>query len=132
MIYTTEQKTYSFTLHGVISPKPRPRFNGRQAYLPKRYRNWKQSAIESLKSQLPPNHQPIERCGIAIQLHGSHRGDADNIFGSLADALVQSGVIVDDRLSVVSSIKLEHFSGKEKFASIAIRELSARSCQVMR
>ena len=123
MIYTTEQKTYSFTLHGVIVPKARPKFSGRQAYLPKRYRNWKQSAIESLKSQLPPNHQPIERCGIAIQLHGSHRGDLDNLSGSILDALVQSEAIVDDRLRIVNELTVKHFPGKEKFASIEVRKI---------
>ena len=119
----TELKTYSFTIEGAISPKPRPRFNGRQAYLPKRYRNWKQSAIDSLKSQLPIDHQPIEKCSIFVALHGSHRGDLDNLSGSVLDALVQSEAIRDDRLQMVSQLTVKHFPGKQKFAQIEVKEL---------
>ena len=114
---------YHFRLDGAIVPKARPRFGKGRSYLPSRYRNWKQSAIESLKSQLPPNHQPIERCRIFIALNGSHRGDLDNLSGSILDALVQSEAIVDDRLRIVNELTVKHFPGKEKFASIEVRKI---------
>ena len=44
---------------------------------------------------------------IAIQGKG-HRGDLDNLAGSCLDALVSAGVLVDDRLSCVSRLLVEH------------------------
>lgn len=85
-----------YHLTGKITAKARPRLSKGHAYLPSKYRDWKESAILELRTQLAPT-EPISRCEISIIIGGKQRGDLDNIFGSIADALVQSGIILDDR-----------------------------------
>ncbi len=51
---------------------------------------------------------PIKKAAVKIELHGSHRGDADNLAGSCLDALVSAGVLLDDRLSCVPRLVVEH------------------------
>ncbi len=96
------------TLVGKITPKARPRVAGGHAYLPKRYRDWKDAAIASLRQQLPSDWVP--RCGVAITIaiSGKQRGDADNIAGAVLDALVQAGVLEDDRLSCLPQLNISH------------------------
>ena len=115
---------YLFKLEGSIVPKARPRFGKGRSYLPKRYRLWKENAIVFLKEQLPDGFKAIEKCSINVVIYGSARGDIDNIFGAIADALVQSGVIKDDRLSVLSKIMIEHIPGKDKLAQITVSSMT--------
>jgi Holliday junction resolvase RusA-like endonuclease len=108
-----------FKLEGKIVPKARPRVGNGRGYLPSNYREWKNDAIVQLFSQ----HQMsrlIEKCQIEIEIGGKQRGDLDNIAGSVLDALVQAGVLVDDRLSVVSKLTIEHFPDRKFGASIKI------------
>lgn len=91
---------YTLTIEGVIVPKARPRFAKGHSYLPDRYRQWKDAAIFSLRGQWG-DKPPIDRARVEIALRGAHRGDLDNLAGSILDALVQSSVLLDDRLTVV-------------------------------
>lgn len=96
------------TLSGKITPKARPRVSGGHAYLPANYRKWKDAAIASLRLQIPDSWQP--RCGVSVSIAigGKQRGDADNVAGAILDALVQAGVLEDDRLSCVPSLSISH------------------------
>jgi Holliday junction resolvase RusA-like endonuclease len=109
-----------YHLHGRIIPKARPRLarNGK-AYLPERYRIWKNKAIYQLKQQfdLP---RPISKAEISIEVGGKQLGDLDNIAGAVLDALVQAGVLLDDRLSIVSKLTIEHFPDRPLGASIEL------------
>ncbi len=109
------------SIEGPICPKARPRFSGRRAHLPPRYRDWKAQAIAQILAQY--EGPPIARAAIEIKFYGPLRGDLDNLAGAVLDALVPGGVLKDDRLSCLPSLRIEHFPGKVKRASIAIANL---------
>jgi Holliday junction resolvase RusA-like endonuclease len=109
------------TLTGRVIPKARPRHNGNQSYLPSGYRDWKESAIAQLQCQY--QGQPVTKAAIAIQIHGSTRGDLDNLAGAILDALVQSGILVDDRLSCVPKLTITHVPSKAPGATLYIEEI---------
>jgi Holliday junction resolvase RusA-like endonuclease len=95
-------------LDGQIVPKARPRVTVNGAYMPPKYRQWKQGAILDL-SQQHQGHKLTAVRSIDIVMTGKHsrRGDLDNISGSILDALVQSGVLVNDNLTVVPRLSIE-------------------------
>lgn len=86
-------------------------------YLPARYRDWKREAIASLTLQAFEIglELPLNSATVTISLVGKHprRGDPDNIAGSILDALVQSGILKDDSLSVVTSLAIALFHSKD-------------------
>ncbi len=98
----------NYQLTGKITPKARPRLGKGRAYLPDNYRNWKDQAIAELLTQSRPL-DPIIKAEVSIAIGGRQRGDLDNIAGAILDALVQAGIILDDRISVVSKLTVEHF-----------------------
>jgi len=91
-----------FEINGIICPKARPRFNGSQAYLPEKYRIWKEKTIIELlqqartKSIKTPIDQPIY---LIVRYFGHANSDADNVSGSIMDALTDAKIIVDDNLN---------------------------------
>jgi Holliday junction resolvase RusA-like endonuclease len=94
-------------LEGEITPKTRPRVTANGTYMPPKYRQWKEGAILTFRSQY--NLEPLIMVkSVSIELHGKHsrRGDADNISGSVLDALVQAGVIGNDNLMVVPRLSI--------------------------
>ena len=111
-----------YILTGKVTPKQRPRFGGGHAYLPSKYRDWKENAIIELLSQSRPI-EPISKAEISIQLYGAMRGDLDNLAGSVLDALVQARILLDDRLSVVSKLSIAHQPAKIPSCSIEIVEI---------
>lgn len=62
----------------------------------------------------------MNNVAIAIELYGAARGDLDNIAGAILDALVQAGIILDDRVSVVKALSIKHCGGKTKEVTIAL------------
>lgn len=108
-----------YTLTGKVTPKQRPRFGSGRAYLPSKYRDWKDNAIAELLSQSrPPN--PIDKAEVSIDLFGSHRGDLDNLAGAILDSLVQAGILLDDRIGVVSKLSIAHHPNKVASCAILI------------
>lgn len=102
---------------GRIVPKARPRFNKETgAFLPQRYRAWKNQAIARIHCQKPPDWQPMDSCRITIVFVGKHNknGDLDNLAGAVLDALVSAEVIIDDRLSVVRELSLRFEESKDE------------------
>jgi Holliday junction resolvase RusA-like endonuclease len=98
----------NYQLTGKITPKARPRLGRGGVHLPANYRDWKEDAIAQLLSQSRPTC-PIDKAEVSIEIGGKQRGDLDNIAGAILDALVQSGILLDDRISVVSKLSIEHF-----------------------
>jgi Holliday junction resolvase RusA-like endonuclease len=98
----------NYQLTGKITPKARPRLGKGRAFLPTNYREWKNQAIAQLLTQ-PRPPDPMIKAEVSIAIGGKQRGDLDNIAGAILDALVQSGILLDDRLSVVSKLSIEHF-----------------------
>jgi Holliday junction resolvase RusA-like endonuclease len=98
------------TLTGGVVPKARARVTRNGTFMPHRYRDWKTATIFTFRAQVVALGlaEPLSGVGIEIMLLGKHgrRGDLDNIAGSILDALVQSGVLKDDSLSVVSSLAI--------------------------
>jgi Holliday junction resolvase RusA-like endonuclease len=89
-------------------------------HLPANYRDWKESAIiELLTQSRPPD--PMAKAEISIAIGGRQRGDLDNIAGAILDALVQAGILLDDRISVVSKLTIEHFPRQPPGANIEFR-----------
>ena len=97
---------YTFNLNGPIVPKARPRVTKRGAHMPENYRDWKEGAIAELSNQY--QGEPLEWAEVTISLSGKHnrQGDADNVAGSVLDALVQSGVLKDDNMKRVPSLTI--------------------------
>lgn len=93
-------------LPGNVTPKARPRVTSRGTYMPENYRCWKSLAIGRLKAQY--SGETIQRAAVSIVLRGKHprRGDADNIGGSVLDALVQAGILRGDNLMVIPSLSV--------------------------
>lgn len=117
----------AYLLKGAIAPKARPRRgkNG-SMFLPENYRNWKNDAIAQLIDAGLPE-KPIEACQLEVILIGKHSrcGDADNTIGSILDALVQSGVLIEDNMNKVSKISCElvHWKGLEPQALVLIKPI---------
>lgn len=74
------QDVYEFTIAGKCIPKARPRFSG-HAYTPIKYKEWKDNAVKQLSRQY--QGQPLTDCSIRIVFYGKHRGDLDNLAGSV-------------------------------------------------
>jgi Holliday junction resolvase RusA-like endonuclease len=97
------------TIDGPVTPKARPRVARGQAYLPAGYRTWKDTAIASIQAQtLNTPGLPWPQAHVSIAIGGKQRGDLDNIAGAILDALVQAGVLADDRLACVPRLTVEH------------------------
>lgn len=94
------------TIEGYFVPKARPRFSGTHAYLPKNYRDSKAELIRQFTPQW--KFPPCETCEVLVYLHGYLSGDADNLIGSLLDAMKEAGVIVDDTIKHVPLIICQH------------------------
>ncbi len=108
-----------YRLVGKIVPKARPRFSDGHAYLPERYRDWKDGAIAQIIDQSPPIIQPINRCTVQIEIYGKgQRGDLDNLAGAVLDALVQAMVIVDDSIGHVAGLNVLHLPTKGQAETI--------------
>jgi len=124
MLIQTAPQTIALWLPGKTRPKARPRFAWGQAYLPSNYREWKQQATLDLLKQLGDRTlPPIARASAEILLIGKYRGNADNMGGAVLDLLVQTGVLVDDRISCVPRLLVEHQQDGEIGAKIKIQEL---------
>ncbi len=114
MIATTTKaraKTLKFWIPGRVVPKARPRFHDGKISLPKNYRGWKNTAYLEIISQLQENgikELSIQKAAVEMQFVGSHRGDLDNLAGSLMDILCETKIIKDDRVSCVSRLLVEH------------------------
>ncbi len=106
---------YYYFLEGAIVPKARPR-NSRcgHSYLPTNYRVWKNEAIDLLSAQHEGEAIAVP-VSISVILTGKHsqRGDADNVIGSILDAIVQAGIIKDDNMKRVVAIDLKLIHSKE-------------------
>jgi len=107
--------TYFLVLDFRIVPQARPREGGR---LPDRYRDWKRQATLLLANQWP--HQPLQQAAVAIEYWGPANADSDKLEGSLLDALVDAGVLKDDRLGNVPSLALEWVAKKPPGATIQL------------
>lgn len=101
-------------LIGSIVPKARPRVTRNGIFMPPKYREWKKNAIARLINQT--NEHSLTNIKVNVILIGKHnrRGDADNIIGSILDALVQSEILADDNLCCVTGISLELRYDKKK------------------
>ncbi len=108
-----------YQLTGNITPKARPRLGRGGVHLPAKYRDWKDNAIAELLTQSRPM-EPISRAEVSISVGGKQRGDLDNIAGAILDALVQSGILLDDRISVVSKLTVEHLPKMPPGANIEL------------
>lgn len=119
MTIATKEHSHAinFTLEGAIVPKARPRVTDRGTFMPAKYRDWKEEAIADLicQSRQKLSVFPIDSCGIIINLLGKHSrsGDLDNVSGAILDALVQSGILRDDSMAVVTSLEVSLFWSRE-------------------
>ena len=110
-ISTQQVLTHKFWLNGRVVPKARPRFYGGNISLPKNYRLWKNTAYLEIISQLEKNginELLIRKTEVEMQLIGTHRGDLDNLAGAVLDILCETKVVVDDRVSCISRLVVEH------------------------
>ena len=113
-----------FILVGRAVPKKRPRVTNRGiAYMPKNYSISQNQLIAQFEKQKSSKWEPLSYCFLEVDLIGGFRGDLDNIVGAYLDAMVKAKVIVDDRLSVVKSLSVQHFSGLLKTPTAVVRIL---------
>ena len=120
--YTTQinRMIHQFRLDGKVVPKARPRNGNGHSYLPANYRSWKDNAIFDLRLQW--KNEPLAIAAVSVVVYGSPRGDLDNIVGSVLDALVQAGVLVDDRCSCVPELSVKVIKAKENYVLIELTE----------
>lgn len=113
-ISANQVKAVKFWLPGEVIPKARPRFSGGSISLPRNYRGWKNTAYLQIISQLEDkgiNELLIRKAVVEMQFLGSHRGDLDNLAGAILDILCETKIIVDDRVSCISRLLVEHEPG---------------------
>ena len=113
-ISTNQSRSLKFWLPGRVVPKARPRFNGGNISLPRNYRGWKNTAYLEIISQLEDNVKSkllIKKAAVEMQFLGSHRGDLDNLAGAVLDILCETKIVVDDRVSCISRLVIEHEPG---------------------
>jgi Holliday junction resolvase RusA-like endonuclease len=116
-----EQIANEFKLTGRIVPKARPRLSGSRVHLPENYRNWKELAVSDLIDQKTPDLMPIKSpILLSVEYHGSAVGDADNIIGSIMDALVAAQILHNDGLNIVSSLSFVHIKSKAHHTQIKL------------
>lgn len=112
MIATTlKVKTLKFWLPGKVIPKARPRFHSGRISLPSNYRQWKNTAYLEILNQLQQRsfkEIPIEKAAVEMQFVGAHRGDLDNLAGAVLDVLTETQVVLDDRVSCIPRLVIEH------------------------
>lgn len=119
-------KTLQLWIPGRVIPKARPRFHEGHITLPQNYRGWKNTAYLDIISQLAERTSvelPIKKAAVAIQFIGCHRGDLDNLAGAVLDLLTETKVIIDDRVSCVSRLLVEHEPVGERGALIEVKAL---------
>lgn len=125
---TGELPIYKFKLEGRVVPKARPRYSKktRKHLLPQNYRKWKNNAIAQLVIQRQDLRldSELEEVKVHVDFYGGHRGDLDNMIGSVLDACVQANIIVDDRLAIVSEISARYFKDSETRSEILITDQS--------
>ncbi len=105
-------KTLKFWISGKVVPKARPRFHNGRIMLPKNYRGWKNTTYFEVINHLELNNTtielPIKKASVEIQFVGKHTGDLDNLAGAVLDILSETKIIIDDRVSCVSRLVVEH------------------------
>jgi Holliday junction resolvase RusA-like endonuclease len=116
-----------FWLPGPVVPKPRPRVTIHGAYLPKRYREWRQVTEGEILLQMGDRMElPIfDPVSVEVVLQGKHRStiDLDNAAGAILDSLVAAKVLLDDRLIYVGRLVVEHRPNGELGAWVGIKNL---------
>tara|TARA_R100000388_G_C7186656_1_gene131379 strand:+ start:385 stop:768 length:384 start_codon:yes stop_codon:yes gene_type:complete len=92
-------------------PTPRPRFNGKMAYMPKAYNDYQKALVNLIKAQ---NLSDGDFCRIHMVFHFAYpkstpkyrridglplrqKFDGDNLAKGVMDALEKSGMVEDDR-----------------------------------
>lgn len=66
MVFLTMVEHFVFNISGRVTPKARPRINGKKAYLPSNYRLWRSVALIELYKQ-PKPVIPLKSASIGIQ-----------------------------------------------------------------
>lgn len=100
-----------FIIPGAVVPKARPRVTRNGTYMPPKYAQWKASAIALIQAKKLERVNPPYK--IRVVLVGSHRGDVDNMAGSVLDALVQAGTIEGDSSNIVRELAVCRLESKK-------------------
>ena len=122
----TQARTLKLWISGRVVPKARPRFYEGHVLLPKNYRGWKNAAYLEIINQLAEHNiikMPIQKAAVEIQLVGKHIGDLDNLGGSVLDILTETKVIIDDRVSCVSRLVIEHQPSGDRGVWVEVKSL---------
>jgi len=117
-------KMHSRELHIPLRPmsKERPRsFSGQsRPYMSRNYKLWMKDCVAVMQEWwIGPPLQKVKY--VFIEHHGAARGDLDNKDGSVFDALVKAGVLVDDNVNVVDKRGSAFYKAKVKEAHIIVR-----------
>ena len=119
-----KRKMHSRELHIPLRPmsKERPRsFQGQsRPYMSRNYKLWMKDCVAVMQEWwVGP---PLQKAKyVFIEHHGAARGDLDNKDGSVFDALVKAGVLVDDNVNVVNKRGSAFYKAKVKDAHIIVR-----------
>ena len=127
LVIPTQASTLKLWISGRVVPKARPRFHEGFVLLPKNYRCWKNTAYLEVINQLAEHNTikiPIQKAAVEIQLIGKHVGDLDNLGGSVLDILTETKVIIDDRVSCVSRLVIEHKPSGDRGVWVEVKSLA--------
>jgi len=105
-----ETQVIKIWLPGAVVPKARPRVTRNGTYLPRKYRDWRLLAEAEILSQVGersmlPLSSPV---AVKILLQGRNIGIVHNLVRSILDALVNSGVLKDDRTNCISCLAVDY------------------------
>ena len=117
-------KMHSRELYIPLRPmsKERPRsFQGQsRPYMSRNYKLWMKDCVTIMQEWwVGPPLQKVKY--VFIEHHGAARGDLDNKDGSVFDALVKAGVLVDDNVNVVDKRGSAFYKAKVKDSHIIVR-----------
>ena len=59
---------------------------------------------------------------VKVIMKGNYRRDLDNVLNATADCLVKSGVLLDDRMQIVSEIHMSYENGDSDMTEVWITE----------
>lgn len=76
-----------------------------------------------LQKMNPSPELPIQQAEVRILLRGNHRGDGDNLAGSVLDSLVGAGVVPSDSLKHLPRGSWRYIAGGETGVRVEIKPI---------
>lgn len=127
-----ETQVIKFWLPGAVVPSSRPRVTRNGTYLPQKYREWRRLAEAEILAQIDarsllPLPTPV---AVKILLQGrSHRGNIHHLARGILEALVNAGVLKNDRTNCISCLVVDYDQRHKEIGTVVEVEPSTWFCK---